>query len=300
MSLGREIFVIHGRDKRARRQLFMFLRAIGLHPIEWTEALAEAGGGAPMINDILDTVIKPERAILVLLTPDDIAQLKPEHADGDDDIEVHAAGQARPNVLFEAGMAFGRHPENTVLVEFGKVRPFTDIAGRFVVKLDGSAESRRKLAHRLQSIGCEVNLNGSDWLSEGDLTPPTSKPVQSIPNSSSATASPRTQASTASGGVEPEFTSSTGMWEIEMENFAVLRRRSELVVHGEIINHEPSALMVGVKATFYDANGKPVGSGDGLVHGLGTDERKTFEANTYDKVGTFARVHVQVETAIEM
>lgn len=296
--MGREIFVIHGRDKRARRQLFLFLRSIGLHPIEWTEALAEAGGGAPMINDILDTVLKPKRAFLVLLTPDDVAQLKPAHADGDDDPEVQAAGQARPNVLFEAGMAFGRHPENTVLVEFGKVRSFTDIAGRFIVKLDSSAESRRKLAHRLESIGCEVNLNGSDWLSEGDLTPPTSKPPRPVPGSSSA-APPGARESIA-GAVEPDFTSSSGTWNVGMENFAVRRRRAELVVHGEIVNREPNALMVSVKATFYDVNGRPVGSADGLVSGLGTGERKAFEASTYDKIGPFTRVHVQVETAFEI
>jgi hypothetical protein len=42
------------------------------------------------------------------------------------------APQARPNVLFEAGMTFGKHADRTVIVEFGKTRPLaTCLEGAF-------------------------------------------------------------------------------------------------------------------------------------------------------------------------
>jgi predicted nucleotide-binding protein len=72
--------------------------------------------------------------------------------------ETELTGQARPNVLFEAGMAFGKNANSTVLVELGSVRPFSDVAGRQGVHLDNSRERRHELATKLANAGCDVNL----------------------------------------------------------------------------------------------------------------------------------------------
>jgi len=173
----RTVFVIHGRDKRTRCGMFEFLRAIGLHPMEWTEALATTRHGCPHIGDVLDKVLRMGIAVVVLQTPDDIAHLKPEHADDPDDPDLVPRGQARPNVLFEAGMALALFAERTLLVELGKVRPFTDIGGRNVVKLDNTPKKRKWLAQRLTDIGCPVDLRGTDWIESGDLTPPASPDI---------------------------------------------------------------------------------------------------------------------------
>lgn len=301
MSLGRKIFVIHGRDKSARRELFTFLRAIGLSPIEWTQALEEAGGGAPLISDILDKAIRADRAFIVLLTPDDIAHLKPEHADDEDDPDLQATGQARPNVLFEAGMAFGRYPEHTVLVEFGKARRFTDVDGRFRVRLDNSAESRNKLARRLEAIGCEVDLVGADWLSAGRLTPPETKLIPST-QPTVAVAIPKSSAQApASDAARPEFTNSSGPWNVVMENFSMVsRKRSGFVVHGEITSKDQNTLTLILKATFFDANGRILGSADGIVSNLASTERRAFDATVFDNIAEITRVHVHVDNAIEV
>jgi hypothetical protein len=37
-------------------------------------------------------------------------------------------------VLFEAGLAMGRHPRKTVLVQVGKSKPFSDVDGRHMVR----------------------------------------------------------------------------------------------------------------------------------------------------------------------
>lgn len=158
--------------------MFAFLRAIGLNPIEWSAAVSATGSGSPFIGQALDAAFKMAGAVVVLMTPDDIAYLRREYASGDDDREMVPTPQARPNVLFEAGMAFGHHPDKTILVELGSLRPFSDIGGRFTVRLDNSPERRNDLANRLRDAGCDVTTAGSDWLTAGDFTPP---PAPSAP-----------------------------------------------------------------------------------------------------------------------
>ena len=50
-SDAREIFVVHGRNYQARDALFLFLRSIDLHPLEWTEAIRSTGRGSPYIRE---------------------------------------------------------------------------------------------------------------------------------------------------------------------------------------------------------------------------------------------------------
>jgi predicted nucleotide-binding protein len=167
----RKVFVIHGRNEGARAALFTFLRTIGLEPIEWSQAIAMTGQGSPYIGDVLEAAFGQAQAVVVLQTPDDVAFLHPSLApDGDPETEPQM--QPRPNVLFEAGMAMGRSPERTVLVELGQVKAFSDIHGRHVVRLDDSVAKRQDLAQRLATAGCQVDLTGRDWHTAGNLTPP--------------------------------------------------------------------------------------------------------------------------------
>ena len=45
----RKVFVVHGRDFRARDALFELLRALDLSPIEWGDAVALTGKAAPYV-----------------------------------------------------------------------------------------------------------------------------------------------------------------------------------------------------------------------------------------------------------
>ena len=160
----RAVFVVHGRNETARNQMFAFLRSIGLKPIEWSQAVQMTGKAAPYIGEVLDVAFAAAQAVVVLLTPDDIAYLRPEYGVPEGDPESNPTGQARPNVLFEAGIATGRDSDRTILVQLGEVRPFSDIAGKHLIRLDDSSTKRKELAQRLQTAGCPVDLSGDDWL----------------------------------------------------------------------------------------------------------------------------------------
>jgi predicted nucleotide-binding protein len=167
---SRVVFVVHGRNRAARDALFSFLRSLNLEPLEWVEAVAATAKTMPYIGDILTAAFNIAQAVVVLMTADDLAHLKQAFQQpGDPDHETQPTGQARPNVLFEAGMAVGRNEDRTVLVELGNLRPFSDIGGRHVVRLNNSTERRQELALRLQAAGCPVRLTGVDWHTTGDF-----------------------------------------------------------------------------------------------------------------------------------
>ncbi|MGH3132709.1 MAG: TIR domain-containing protein [Gaiellaceae bacterium] len=167
---GRKVFVVHGRNESLRKDLFSFLRSLALQPLEWRKAIEAAGKGSPHISEIIDAAFNEAVAVVVLLSPDDQVRLSEQfQRPGDPPYEKELVGQARPNVLFEAGMAFGRHPNSTVLIQVGDVKPFSDVGGRHVTRLANDPESRSEVVTKLKNAGCAVDDGGTDWYSVGDF-----------------------------------------------------------------------------------------------------------------------------------
>jgi len=166
----RTVFVVHGRNGAARDAMFRFLRSLSLCPLEWEQAVNRTGKATPYVGEVLDVAFRDAQAVVVLMTGDDEARLREqfreqtERSEGD-----RLVAQARPNVLFEAGMALGRRPDKTILVELGELRPFSDVGGRHVLRFSGSPEDRLHLAERLRTAECDVRTDGQDWLREGDF-----------------------------------------------------------------------------------------------------------------------------------
>jgi predicted nucleotide-binding protein len=169
-----KVFVVHGRNTVARDGMFDFLRAIRLHPIDWSEAVRLTGKGSPYIGEVLDAAFAEARAVVVLMTPDEVAYLRTEYAYRPDESDLQPSGQPRPNVLFEAGMALGRDAARTIMVQLGDLREFSDVAGRHAIRLDGGVAGREEIAARLETAGCRIDLGGEGWRTAGDLTPPPS------------------------------------------------------------------------------------------------------------------------------
>jgi len=171
MGEKKTVFVIHGRDGKLRNDFFQFLRAVGLNPLEWSKAITLTGTGSPYIGDVLESAFNHAQAIVVLLSPDDEVRLSPELCgDKEKPDEKEFRLQARPNVLFEAGMAFGKCDKRTVLVEVGDVKPFSDVAGRHAVRLTNDSTKRNDVISRLRTAGCDAFTEGNDWLKIGDFS----------------------------------------------------------------------------------------------------------------------------------
>lgn len=160
----REVAVVHGRDSEVASAVFEFLRALDLHPREWEELLGRASAATPYTGNLIDALFEDVQAVVVVFTPDDETRLHPDlRGASEPGHEIRFTCQARPNVLFEAGMAFGLYPHRTILVEVGELRPTSDLVGRHTVRL-GTDNAIKSFVNRLQAAGCAVNTGGADWL----------------------------------------------------------------------------------------------------------------------------------------
>lgn len=170
-DLARRVFMVYGRDSELTGRFFDLLRAADLRPLEWETLVQATGRATPSLAQVVAQAPHLAQATLVLLSPDDIVQLHSDLVLGSDGLQERGRGaQARPNVLFELGLALMAYPDNTVIVEVGNMRPLSDIAGLNVIRFDGSAAAIRKVLHRLEIAGCPVDYSAVDWLDVNRFT----------------------------------------------------------------------------------------------------------------------------------
>jgi hypothetical protein len=167
----RTVFVVYGRNSKARIAVFDFLRSIDLAPMEWEQVIAATGKPSPFIGEALEAGFSIAQAAVAVLTGEDMARCGKRYLRPDDtNDEKVLTPQPRPNVLFEAGMALGKYPDRTVLISLGSFRKFSDIDGRHLVNLSNKVSSRQAFVNRLKSAGCAVDIdNRSDWHERGDF-----------------------------------------------------------------------------------------------------------------------------------
>jgi predicted nucleotide-binding protein len=158
----RNVFVVFGRDLRAKEALWEFLEAIDLHPLNWNEMVRETGKGTPYTGQVVEAGFAIATVCVVLLTPDDEARLHEDLLEPEDVAREHELTcQPRPNVMFEAGRAFATHPDRTIIVEIGALREASDLAGLNVVRIGRTKGPLMALADRLEAAGCPVNRSDS-------------------------------------------------------------------------------------------------------------------------------------------
>ncbi|HET6284913.1 MAG TPA: TIR domain-containing protein [Polyangia bacterium] len=169
MPDAKKVFIIHGRNLDAPKQLGQFVRALGLTPNTFPDVRASMAGTAT-VAEIVEAGMADAQAVIALLTADEYSVLRPNlktRADGPDDI---ARWQARPNAIFEAGIAFGRDRDRVVFVVLGDPKLFTDVAGIHLLRpTNDPCGDRQALRGILTTMGCAVDQNTTDWMAAGDL-----------------------------------------------------------------------------------------------------------------------------------
>ena len=177
----RSVFIVSGRDNEATKGVIHVLRAMNLRVVEWTHAVTRTGVPNPYIGDVVATGLRMADAAIVIITPDDVVKLRSDLLYEDDgEIERTIQGQARPNVIYEAGYADALGLNRTLIIAIGQSKPFSDIFGRFILRYDGSPGKRNALAQRLRLAGLEPDTEGDDWLTLGDVASAISKAADAM------------------------------------------------------------------------------------------------------------------------
>lgn len=159
----RRVFIIHGRNAAARLAIERFVQTLGLQAIDFDQLAADHG--AEFVGNIVRAGLQQAQGIVALFTPDEFAVLGASPLRGPHDAASDLQRwQARPNVIFEAGIAFGIARERTILVTLGsEVSLFSDIAGIHILRLNNSIESRKRFRQKLIGVRCEVDQRSDAW-----------------------------------------------------------------------------------------------------------------------------------------
>jgi predicted nucleotide-binding protein len=160
----KRVFVIYGRNTSAYDQMVKFLRALKLNPKGFNEVSSECGAN-PTVLQIVRHGMEQAAGVVAMFTADEWAVLRPKLNPNSAQNEETQRWQARPNVIFEAGLALGIAEERTVLVVLGHdVRLFSDAGGIHYVKLNNGHESRNLLRGKLKAAGCQPDMETGDHL----------------------------------------------------------------------------------------------------------------------------------------
>ncbi|HZO71034.1 MAG TPA: TIR domain-containing protein [Ktedonobacteraceae bacterium] len=158
-SRKRTVYVVYGRDHIACETIHTHLKAFNLHLLEKDDVVAKlTKETSPFVGDILTAAFEEAQAIIVLLTGEDRVRLREQFWESHDArYEKEFWPQSGQDQIFEAGYAFGISPDRTILVQIGHVRPFSDIAGRYMLHFGNPGDEkadRRALWRRLEKAGC--------------------------------------------------------------------------------------------------------------------------------------------------
>ncbi|GAA2955470.1 nucleotide-binding protein [Glutamicibacter bergerei] len=156
----RRVFIVHGRDLDSKNTLERFLKHVDALPLTWTDARQLTNKPSPSTLEIVKAGLMNAQAVVVLFTPDDQARLDKQFVKPSDrSPEKELTGQARQNVILEAGMALAMDDQRTILVRKGFTRPISDIEGVHWIDLKDNWDDRQILLNALEAANVAVRRN---------------------------------------------------------------------------------------------------------------------------------------------
>ncbi len=159
----RTVFVIYGHDHDSLDGLTKFLEDLDLLVLSFDDARndvvarfeSESAGRPVTTYDVVEAATTRSSAVLCLLTGDERSHLAADPNVG--------FLRPRPNVIFEAGLAFARKPTRTLLVKVGLVDDWSDLDGVQYAVFSDDEKDKERLVGWLQGLGLPVNERKRDW-----------------------------------------------------------------------------------------------------------------------------------------
>lgn len=147
---AKRVFIVHGRDLETLKIVRKYLEESGFEPLTFEEARMLLDTSSPNILQVVDKGMQESGAVVVLITPDDVGRQREES-------EEELKARPRENVVFEAGIAFGRYRSRTVLVEYEASTIFSDLHGYYVVRLRKGKDGIEGLDKIVQQVNVAVS-----------------------------------------------------------------------------------------------------------------------------------------------
>jgi len=136
MSENQGVFIIYGRDQTPMLRLKEMLRTMDL-PSRTFLDVANSMHANSYVGDIVHQGIEQSSYVIALFTPDELTAYYEVSTRRLSDENGASRWQARPNVIFEAGLAMGKLGANRcILCTVGAdVRLFSDVDGKHFIDL---------------------------------------------------------------------------------------------------------------------------------------------------------------------
>jgi predicted nucleotide-binding protein len=164
-------FIIHGRETQLKDALKAFLISLGIEPVDF-DAVRARLAGAVTVDRVVQEGMHRTDFVIALFDPEDYSSLAPRFRGAvptPDDVRW----QPRPNVIFEAGIAFGQNPSRILIVRTCALPPFSDLSGVHFIGLTNDRSGRETLKNTilatLTKVGCSVPAHGNGWETAGDF-----------------------------------------------------------------------------------------------------------------------------------
>jgi len=152
---NKKIFIVHGHDDEALRDLELFIRRLGLEPYILKNNIE---GGKTIIEALEQRIVYDSAFGIVLMTPDDIGCSQKEY---EEDVK-NLRSRARQNVILEMGILIGALGRQKVaILRKGDIENPSDVNGWLYVSFKNSLiqEAGNAIVQYLRGAGIPVDLN---------------------------------------------------------------------------------------------------------------------------------------------
>lgn len=150
---SKKIFIVHGHDDDALKDLELFIMRLGLEPYILKNNVE---GGKTIIEALEQRIVYDSAFGIVLMTPDDIGCSKKEY--DTDATNLHL--RARQNVILEMGILIGSIGRKKVaILRKGEIENPSDVNGLLYVSFKDSVikEAGNSIIKHMQSAGIPID-----------------------------------------------------------------------------------------------------------------------------------------------